>query len=103
MEQLTANPSRMARGSVVEANMSRPPGNRVVSIRVGDAPPDETKIYKVATNDFMSRGGDGYTMFEHSSRLLPDPDGPLLANDVMVYIRELGTVKTGVQGRIVLK
>ena len=61
------------------------------------------KIYRVATNDFMSRGGDGYTMFVDDARLLPDPDAPLLANDVMVYIRKLGTVKTGVEGRIVLK
>ncbi|MPZ38814.1 MAG: bifunctional metallophosphatase/5'-nucleotidase [Rhizobiales bacterium] len=90
-------------GMTIEANLSRPPGSRVISIRVAGEPLDDKKIYKVAINDFMSRGGDGYTMFEHSSRLLPDPDGPLLANDVMVYIRKLGTVKTGVDGRIVLK
>jgi hypothetical protein len=42
-------------------------------------------------------------MFVNDARLLPDPDGPLLANDVMVYVRKLGTVKTGVEGRIVLK
>ena len=61
------------------------------------------KIYRVATNDFMARGGDGYTMFVDAPRLLPDPDAPLLANEVMDYIRKLGTVKTGVEGRIVLK
>ena len=42
-------------------------------------------------------------MFADATRLLPDPDAPLLANDVMVYVRKLGTVKTGVEGRIVLK
>ena len=87
----------------IEADISRPPGSRVISIRVGGAPLDEKKVYTVATNDFMSRGGDGYTMFVNDARLLPDPDGPLLANDVMVHIRRLGTVKTGVEGRIVLK
>jgi 2',3'-cyclic-nucleotide 2'-phosphodiesterase (5'-nucleotidase family) len=90
-------------GMTVEADISRPPGSRVISIRVGDAPLDDKRMYTVATNDFMSRGGDGYTMFVNDARLLPDPDGPLLANDVMVYIRKLGTVKTGVEGRIVLK
>ena len=60
-------------------------------------------VYRVATNDFLSRGGDGYTVFANDARLLPDPDAPLLANDVMVYVRKLGTVKTGVEGRIVLK
>lgn len=90
-------------GLTVEADVKRPPGDRVTSIRVGNEPLDDAKDYKVATNDFLSRGGDGYSMFEHASRLLPDPDAPLLANEVMVYIRDLGIVKTGVQGRIVVK
>ena len=90
-------------GLTIVADISRPPGKRVTSIRVGGKPLDAKRIYTVATNDFLSRGGDGYTMFVNDARLLPDPDGPLLANDVMVYIRKLGTVKTGVEGRIVLK
>ncbi len=40
---------------------------------------------RVATNDFLARGGDGYTMFADAARLLPDPDAPLLANEVMVH------------------
>jgi 5'-nucleotidase/UDP-sugar diphosphatase len=90
-------------GLRIVADVSRPPGSRVTSILVDGKPLDEKKIYTLATNDFMSRGGDGYIMFKNDTRLLPDPDGPLLANDVMVYIRKLGTVKTGVEGRIVLK
>ena len=90
-------------GMTVEANISRPPGSRVTSIRVGGQPLDEHKTYRVATNDFLSRGSDGYTMFTDAKRLLPDLDAPLLANDVMVHVRRIGTVKTGVEGRIVLK
>jgi 5'-nucleotidase/UDP-sugar diphosphatase len=90
-------------GMTIEATLKRPPGSRVVSIRVGGEPLDDKRIYTVATNDFLSRGGDGYTMFADNSRLLPDPDAPLLANDVMAYVSRLGTVKTGVEGRIVLK
>ena len=90
-------------GMTVEANVSRPPGSRVISIRVGGEPLEEKRVYKVATNDYMSRGGDGYTMFEDAPPLLSEADAPLLANEVMVYIRRLGIVKTGVEGRIVLK
>lgn len=90
-------------GMTVVADISRPPGKRVTAIRIGGKPLDAKRVYTLATNDFMSRGGDGYTMFVNDARLLPDPDGPLLANDVMVYVRKLGTVKTGVEGRIVLK
>jgi 2',3'-cyclic-nucleotide 2'-phosphodiesterase (5'-nucleotidase family) len=90
-------------GMTIEADPSRSAGNRIVSMRVGPAPLDEKKVYRVATNDFLARGGDGYTMFANALRLLPDADAPLLANEVMVYIRRLGTVKTGVEGRIVLQ
>ena len=90
-------------GMTVAATLSRPPGERVIAIRVGGVPLDDTKLYTVATNDFLARGGDGYTMFTDAARQLADSDAPLLANDVMVYLRKLGTVTTGVEGRIVLK
>jgi 5'-nucleotidase/UDP-sugar diphosphatase len=90
-------------GLTIEADASKPPGNRVTSIKVGAEPLDDAKTYRVATNDFMSRGGDGYTVFRNAAQLLPDNDSPLLVNEVMVYIRQLGTVRTGVAGRIVFK
>jgi 2',3'-cyclic-nucleotide 2'-phosphodiesterase (5'-nucleotidase family) len=90
-------------GMTVEAALARPPGERVTAIRVGGAPLDDSKLYTVAVNDFIARGGDGYTMLASAARQLPDPDAPLLANEVMVYIRKLGTVTTGVEGRLVVK
>jgi 2',3'-cyclic-nucleotide 2'-phosphodiesterase (5'-nucleotidase family) len=85
------------------AELSRPPGQRIVSITVGGAPLDPARRYKVATNDFLARGGDGYTAFAQAKPLLPIDDSPLLANDVMVYLRRIATVHTAVEGRIVLR
>jgi 2',3'-cyclic-nucleotide 2'-phosphodiesterase (5'-nucleotidase family) len=90
-------------GLSVVADMSRPAGSRIVSVRVGEATLDDSRIYKVATNDFLARGGDGYTMFQDARHLLPPDDSPLLANEVMVYLRRIGTVQTGVEGRLVLR
>jgi 5'-nucleotidase / UDP-sugar diphosphatase len=90
-------------GLIIEADTRRPPGNRIVSIKVGDAPLDRRKIYRVAINDFLARGGDVYTAFRDAKALLPPDDSPLLANEVMVYVRRLGTIRTGVDGRIVLR
>jgi 2',3'-cyclic-nucleotide 2'-phosphodiesterase (5'-nucleotidase family) len=90
-------------GLTIEADGSRPPGSRVVSIKVGGEPLDEARRYSVATNDFMARGGDGYDMFRDAPRLLPDLDAPPLANEVMVYLRRLGTVRTDVEGRMVVR
>src|SRR5262249_37077660 len=80
-----------------------PAGNRVVSIKVGDAPLGEHKIYRLATNDFMARGGDGYSVFRDAKPLLSALDAPLLSNPVIAPIKTLGTVRTGAHGRIGLK
>lgn len=90
-------------GMTVEADASRPAGQRVLSVKVANAPLDETRRYRLATNDFMARGGDGYAMLRDAKAIVPGHDGPLMANEVMVYLRRIGTVKTGVEGRIVLK
>jgi len=90
-------------GLAIEADASRPAGNRIVSIRVGDALLDERKIYRLATNDFMARGGDGYSVFRDAKPLLSALDAPLLSNAVIAHIKALGTVHTGADGRIVLR
>ena len=90
-------------GLTIEADMTKPAGSRILSIKADGAPLDDQRTYRVSTNDFMARGGDGYMQFRDARRLLRDDDSPILANEVMVYIRKVGTVKTGVEGRIVLK
>jgi hypothetical protein len=50
---------------------------------------------------FITRGGDGCDTFRDAKRITPDNDAPLMANEVMVYIRKLGTsVILAVGGRI---
>ena len=66
-------------------------------------PLDESKTYRVATNDFMARGGDGYTMFRDAPRVLAEADAPTVAAEVMEYIKSTGTLRTGVQGRIAVR
>ena len=90
-------------GLRVEFDPRRPAGNRILSIQSGGAPLDPNKSYRVATNDFMARGGDGYSTFAAVKPLVPLDDTPLLANEVMVYLRDLGTVRVGVDGRLTAK
>jgi 2',3'-cyclic-nucleotide 2'-phosphodiesterase (5'-nucleotidase family) len=89
-------------GMKVEYDPRRPPGNRVVSMQVAGAPLDPNRTYRLVTNDYMARGGDGYVQFEHLKPLLPPDDSPTLANEVMVYLRRLGTVGAGLGGRLVV-
>jgi 2',3'-cyclic-nucleotide 2'-phosphodiesterase (5'-nucleotidase family) len=87
-------------GMKIEFDPRRPPGKRIVSIRIGGAPLNPKRMYRIATNDFLARGSDGYDSFGKATPLLPADDSPLLANEVMAYLQKLGTVRTGVEGRI---
>ncbi|MGL4813124.1 MAG: bifunctional metallophosphatase/5'-nucleotidase [Beijerinckiaceae bacterium] len=90
-------------GMKVVFDPKQPVGSRIVSVDVGGAPLDLAKKYKVATNDFLVRGGDGYTTLGRGRKLIGDTDGKLMANEVMVYVRRLGTVQSKVEGRITVK
>lgn len=90
-------------GMVIQYDPKRSAGRRILSIRIGGAPLDDKKMYRIATNDFLARGSDGYDTFGKAKSVLPADDSPLLANEVMVYLRKLGTVRTTVEGRIVTK
>jgi len=87
----------------IEADLSRPARNRVLSIVVGDTPLDANKTYSVATSDFMARGGDDYVAFRDAKPVLPPADSPTVAYEVIDYIKSIGTIRTGVDGRIMLK
>ena len=79
---------------------SAPAGSRVSEVMVGDAPLDLDKVYKVATNDYMLAGGDGYGALGGGRVLVDKGNGNLMANDVMDYVSKIGTVTSKVEGRI---
>ncbi|MHA1190072.1 MAG: bifunctional metallophosphatase/5'-nucleotidase [Alphaproteobacteria bacterium] len=87
-------------GMVVEVDLSQPAGSRVKSAKVGGSALDAGRTYTVATNDYMARGGDGYSVFAGAKRVLGELDAKLMANDVMVYVRRMGDVAPTVEGRI---
>ncbi len=79
---------------------SAPAGSRVVSITVGGEPLDPDKVYKVAVNNYILNGGDGYSALGGGKVLVDAANGNLLANDVMNYIETMGKVTNKVEGRI---
>ena len=76
------------------------PGSRVSEVMVGGAPLEADKLYKVAVNDYIVGGGDGYAALGGGRIITDGPTGQLVANDVMAYVEKLGTVKVAVEGRI---
>uniref|UniRef100_UPI002FCA396C 5'-nucleotidase n=1 Tax=Bosea sp. (in: a-proteobacteria) TaxID=1871050 RepID=UPI002FCA396C len=90
-------------GLKFEADLKQPQGSRVTAVTVDDKPIDPAGKYTVASNNFMLEGGDGYTALGRGKTLIGLTDGKLMANEVMVYVRRLGTVDARIEGRAVLK
>jgi 2',3'-cyclic-nucleotide 2'-phosphodiesterase (5'-nucleotidase family) len=88
-------------GLAVVFDPARPPGQRVKRVSVGGAPLEAGRLYRLATNDFVAGGGDGYAMLADKRRILDANAGPLMAEMVMDYIQRRATVAPRIEGRIV--
>jgi len=91
-------------------------GSRVKEVLVGGKPLDPSRMYAVATNDFLAAGGDGYTAFGEAVResndfavvggmlkgekLVYSDSGRWLRDVVIEYIKEYKTVAPAVDDRI---
>jgi 5'-nucleotidase/UDP-sugar diphosphatase len=79
---------------------AKEPGSRIVSVTVGDVALDPAKTYKVAVNDYILGGGDGYDALGAGVMLTNAGGGGLVAQDVMTYVEKAGTVSPKIEGRI---
>ncbi len=75
-------------------------GKRVSEVMVGGAALEADKLYKVAVNDYMLGGGDGYAALGGGKLINDTGAGALVANVVMDFVEKAGTVKPSVEGRI---
>ena len=80
---------------------SKPAGERIAGVTVGGEPLEPARGYRVATNDFMGRGGDGYTMLVGAPRLVDSASAKLLAAQVIEAIAAAGEIAPQLEGRIV--
>lgn len=81
-------------------NPTRPVGQRITEVRVGDRPLDDGATYVLATNDFMLRGGDGYSMLAGGQVLIDAAGGPLMVTAVIEAIERARVISPRVEGRI---
>ena len=88
-------------GLAYRFDASKPAGHRIAGVTVGDAPLDPTRTYRLATNDFLASGGDGYAMLADAPRIIDANAGALVATQVMDAITAAGEIAPRVEGRIV--
>jgi 5'-nucleotidase len=87
-------------GLTFSYDASKPAGERVTEILVGGAPLDETATFKLATNDFVGKGGDGYAMFIDKPRIIDANAGSLMAAQVIDHIAAAGSIAPAAEGRV---
>ncbi len=89
-------------GMTIRADLSRPVGHRLVSVKVNGAALDAARTYRLATNDFLARGGDGLDALTHARVIVGQQDGKLIANHVMAYLEGAKIVAPAIEGRVIV-
>jgi 5'-nucleotidase / UDP-sugar diphosphatase len=102
VSQIEADAGRFAQvsGMSYAYDPKRPPGSRIVEVEIGGDPLESGRIYQVATNDYIYRGGDGYEALGRGETLIDPSAATLLANMVMDYIGQRGEIAPRVESRI---
>ena len=85
-------------------NPQQPEGKRIIKAEVRSEsgtflPLDPQKTYKVAANDYLRKGGDGYEMF-NTQAVNPYDFGPTLSDVVAEYIKTHSPVAPRLENRI---
>jgi len=76
-------------------------GKRVRQVTISGQPLDPAKSYKVAANEYIVGGGDGFADLKKGKVLIDASGAKLMANQVIDYVAAKGTVAPVVEGRIV--
>jgi 2',3'-cyclic-nucleotide 2'-phosphodiesterase (5'-nucleotidase family) len=87
-------------GIVATYAAAAPAGSRLRDVAVAGAPLDPARRYRLATVDFLARGGDGYAGLRGARMLIDAAAGPLLVNLVAEAIERAGAVTARVEGRL---
>lgn len=90
-------------GLTVVVDPAAAPGTRVKTVSINGQALDPTRAYKVATNDFLALGGDGYGMLAGKTQATADSGTRLVALDVMDYVEAKKIIDGKVEGRIVFQ
>jgi 5'-nucleotidase/UDP-sugar diphosphatase len=87
-------------GIEVTVDRSAPLGQRVRSVVIAGEVLDPSRSYRLATNDFLARGGDGYFMLAGEIRASGDSGVRLVAQDVIAHVEAAKIVEARTEGRI---
>ncbi|HWQ02995.1 MAG TPA: bifunctional UDP-sugar hydrolase/5'-nucleotidase, partial [Candidatus Nitrosotenuis sp.] len=79
-------------------DLSKPKGQRLLSLEINGQPAEDTKMYRVATNSFLGQGGDLYATF---TRVKQQDTGKLLSTAVLEHFRRAREVEAPQMQRLI--
>ena len=85
-------------GGTYAYRFTNPTGHRITAATVGGAAIDPTRIYHVATIDYLLTGGDGHTEFKVGTNVI---FGDIEVDAVSAYMTAHSPLDPKVEGRIV--
>lgn len=77
-------------GASYAANMNRPEGKRVHDVAIHGIPLDPAQQYRLATNAYLARGGDGYDILKQGKDTYDT--GFIVSQAFMEYVTKTGTL-----------
>lgn len=84
-------------GITFRCDLGSPAGSRVSKVMVGNTPLDRARTYRVATNDFLSAGGDNFTEFQKGTNIV---FGGTLRDVFVDYLQKRSPIAPQTEGRI---
>ncbi len=80
---------------------SRQPGARLISVNVNGKPPDDRRVYTLATTTYLAvEYGDGYDVFRGATFVLRPEQGPVESDLLLRAIASVRSIAPKVDGRI---
>ena len=64
---------------------------------------DKNRAYRVATNDYIQAGGDGYASLKRGKIIIDAAGATLMATTVIDYVEKAKTISPKTDGRIATK
>ena len=89
-------------GMVIKAKQSLPVGARVQSVTIEGLPLEDSRLYTLATLDYLAKGGDGYTSLAKANAS-PDMGDHLMVSDLINYLEKTGHIDAKIEGRILIE
>lgn len=79
-------------------DMSKPIGQKLVKLNIGNEPVNDDKIYKIATNSFVAEGGDLYMTFRDLKKTISEAP---FSSYVMEYFKNKKIVDAPIMNRLI--